>query len=116
MDRITLQIRRNCDNDSDVPPRENCLKLNVVDNTMKERHAMGLGVRKSAEIVSLDNETRLFGMGQLGEDDPSKLLRTVIYMVGLHCALRGGAEHNNLRRPGFDLQITIEKDDRGWRE
>ena len=86
---------------------------NMVDNTMKEHHAMGLGVRKSAEIVSLDNETRLFSMGQLGEDDPSKLLRTVIYMVGLHCALRGGAEHNNLRRPGFDPQITIEKDDRG---
>ena len=55
----------------------------------------------------------MFDKGILGEDNPSKLLETVIYMVGLHLALRGGVEHACLRRPGFDPQIIVEKDDHG---
>ena len=89
-----------------------CL-CNVVDNTMKERHAQGLGVRKSSEIISLDVENKLFESGILGESSPLQLLRTVIYMLGLHCALRGGIEHNNLRRPGCNSQISLETDKRG---
>ena len=89
-----------------------CLR-NVVDNTMKERHAQGLGVRKSSEIISLNHEDKLFQSGILGEESPLQLLRTVIYMLGMHCALRGGVEHNNLRRPGCDSQISIEFDKRG---
>ena len=49
----------------------------------------------------------------LGEDTAEKLLKTVIYMIGMHCALRGGAEHNKLQRPGFDSQLNVEFDDRG---
>ena len=86
---------------------------NVVDNTMKERHALGLGVRQSSEIISISHEERLFRSGVLGVDSPSQLLQTLIYVIGLHCALRGGAEQNNLRRPGCEPQIKIEKDDRG---
>ena len=86
---------------------------NVVDNTMKERHAMGLGVKKSACVISLEHENKLFESGQLGDDEPLKLLRTVMYMIGMHCALRGGVEHNNLRRPGFSPQINVEVDERG---
>ena len=85
---------------------------NVVDNTMKERTAMGLGVRKSASVISLDQENKMFDDGILGEDNPTKLLETVIYMLGLHLALRG-VEHSCLRRPGFDSQILIDRDDRG---
>ena len=70
---------------------------NVVDNTMKERHAMALGVCESAEIISLQNESKLFSDGVLGDDSVEKLLKTVIYMLGMHCALRGGIEHSKLR-------------------
>ena len=85
---------------------------NVVDNTMKERHAEGLGIRKSAEIISLRQENLLFESGALGEETPVQLVRTVIYMLGLHLALRGGIEHNKLRRPGFECQISVEMDDK----
>ena len=34
-------------------------------------------------------------------------------MLGLHCALCGGVEHSNLRRPGFNEQIKIEVDGGG---
>ena len=60
---------------------------NVVDNTMKERHAMGLGVKQSSEIISLSHEDILFGSNTLGESNPLQLLRTVIYVMGLHCVL-----------------------------
>ena len=86
---------------------------NVVDNTMKQRHSEGLGVRKSSDVISLKHEDQLFRVGVLGQSTPLQLLRTVIYMIGLHCALRGGVEHNKLRRPGCNSQLSLEFDDRG---
>ena len=86
---------------------------NVLDNTMKERHGSGLGVRKSSDIITLDHENKMFNQGVLGDENAEQLLRTVIYMVGLHCALRGGIEHSNLRRPGCNSQFSFEHDTRG---
>ena len=86
---------------------------NVVDNTMKERHCAGLGKRRSSDIISLDHENKLFNRGVLGDSSPEQLLKTVIYMVGMHCALRGGSEHSNLRRPECDSQITFDRDTSG---
>ena len=82
----------------------------VVDNTMKECHAAGLGVRKSSDIISLENEEKLFNKGLLGDESPMQLLKTMIYMMGMHCALRGGVEHSNLRWPGCSSQFNIERD------
>ena len=86
---------------------------NVVDNTMKERTVQGLDLRRSSEVISLSQEGLLFNSGALGDSEPLQLLHTVIYMMGLHLALRGGVEHNRLRRPGFEPQIVIGKDSRG---
>ena len=60
---------------------------NVLDNLMKQRTAMGLGVRQPSTIISLEHENKLFSSGALGESNPETLLRTVIYMLGLHLAL-----------------------------
>ena len=92
-------------------PNFQCLR-NVVDNTMKERTALGLGQRVSSEIISLDHEDKLFNSGCLGDSEPQQLLYTVIYMMGMHLALRGGVEHNRLRRPGFDPQVVVGRDSR----
>ena len=89
---------------------------NVVDNTMKERHAMGLGVRQPSSIISLAHEDKMFLCRALGEENPEQLLRTVIYMLGLHLALRGGVEHLRLRRPGFETQISTEVDNDSGQE
>ena len=53
---------------------------NVLDNTMKGRHSMGLGLCESAEIITIDYENKLFEDGILGEDSPLKLLCTIVYM------------------------------------
>ena len=86
---------------------------NVLDNVMKQRTASGLGVRVSSSVISLEQENVMFQNGILGGDNPKMLLNTVIYMMGLHFALRGGVEHSRLRRQGFDAQITVNVDDKG---
>ena len=60
---------------------------NVVDNTMKERHGMGLGVHRSSDVISLSHEESTFNQGILGDESAFQLLRTMVYMMGLHCAL-----------------------------
>ena len=80
---------------------------------MKERHAMGLGVRRSSDVISLSHEDKLFNQGILGDSSAFQLLRTMVYMMGLHRALRGGVEHSNLRRPGCNSQFNFEFDDSG---
>ena len=88
---------------------------NVLDNLMKQRTAEGLGVRVSSNVISLEMEIQLFDKNVLGEESPLQLLQTVIYMLGLHLALRGGVEHCHLRRPGFNCQIQVELDSNGKR-
>ena len=47
---------------------------NVLDNTMKERTAQGLGIRKSSSVISLFHEDKMFATGALGESEPDQLL------------------------------------------
>ena len=46
----------------------------------------------------------------LGEHSPSQLGDTVMFLLGINLALRGGDEQKRLRRPGFSPQITVSKD------
>ena len=88
---------------------------NVLDNTMKKRTASWLWVHQSASVISLEQEDLMFSKGILGDENSTQLLKTVIYLLGLHLALRSGVEHEILCRPGFNCQITIGYDDRGKR-
>ena len=51
----------------------------------------------------------------LGEDTPSKLRSTVLFLLGINLALRAVDEHYYLRRdmPTKSSQLTIEKDSKG---
>ncbi|CAG2247141.1 unnamed protein product [Mytilus edulis] len=71
----------------------------VLDAIMKERATEGLGAnaRKQADVISVDEETSLYDKGILGVDNPQQLLDTLLYLCGLHFALRGGTEHRRLR-------------------
>ncbi|CAC5422193.1 unnamed protein product [Mytilus coruscus] len=66
---------------------------------MKERANEGLGAntRKQADVISVDEETSLYDKGILGMDNPQQLLNTLLYLCGLHFALKGGTEHRRLR-------------------
>ncbi|XP_048239442.1 uncharacterized protein KIAA1958-like [Haliotis rufescens] len=81
---------------------------NVLDARMKSLAKQGIGIEKrQANVVSDDQEDILWEKGMLGEDTPQKLLDTLVYLIGLNCALRAGDEHRNLRvGPNSQFQIT----------
>ena len=86
---------------------------NTVDNIMKNRTRAGMGEVKKAGIISFAMEEILWAKGVLGEESPIQLLFTIFYLLGLHCALRGGVEQRQLRRPGFDSQFELIQDENG---
>ena len=84
----------------------------VLDKVMQERADRAIGtVRKQAEVISIEFENKLWENDILGEQNPDQLRNTVLYMLGVNCALRAGDEHYGLRRPGVDCnsQLTFEE-------
>ncbi len=64
----------------------------TLDNLMKERAAMGLGKRKSASPISVAQENLLWEKGVLSTAEPDQLRDTLLFLLGLHLALGGGAK------------------------
>ena len=85
----------------------------VVDAKMKELSSKGLGIdKKTADVITEDQEEVMWKKGILGTDTPQKLLDTLIYQLGLHFVLRAGQEHRNLR-VGKLSQINVVCDNNG---
>ncbi len=81
---------------------------NTLDNLMKERAWSRVGVEKKFDPITVENEEELWSQGMLGSDSPKQLRETVMYLVGLTFALRGGKEQRSLRCPLYDPQITVQ--------
>ena len=58
----------------------------------------------------LEAEEKMWNEGILDESNSKQLFKTIMYLVGLHCVLRGGEEHRNLWRPGHNSQFEISAD------
>ncbi len=85
---------------------------NTLDGLMKDRASAGLGIRrKQAQVITLDEEESMWNTGILGSSNPAQLLNTLIYLIGLNFALRGGQEHRNLRHN--NSQLTVLTDNNG---
>ena len=52
---------------------------------------------KHAEIISKNDEQRLWESGVMGVSDPRALQNAVLYAVGKMFCLRGGVEHRALK-------------------
>ena len=72
----------------------------VVDVTMKERSAQGLGRRRQAQILTEDQENILWESGYLGDSNPESLRNALVFVLGVNFALRGG-EYRDLRPSNF---------------
>ncbi len=83
----------------------------TVNNLMKERTSDRLSVSCSSSAISMSDEDKMWHEGVLGEDTPEKLRNTVMYLLGVCCALQGGQEHHKLRAPGFDPQVNVVVED-----
>ena len=80
-----------------------------LDAAMKVNTAAGVSLtKKQAKPVPLSTETRLWERQYLGRDNPRKLTRTLIYLIGVNCGLRGGKELRNLKW-GENAQLTLTR-------
>ena len=65
---------------------------------MRERSAAGIGAHcRRPKVISLDEENQPWSDKILGEENGKQLVETLLYLFGLHFALRGGKEHRRLR-------------------
>ena len=102
--------------------RSNSVAINIFDsldhdfaNLHKTLDTVCVGLRKDgigaavkhAPIITLEHEGLLWESGVLGFSCPRSLLRAVFYTVGLHCCLRGGNEHRELKCSQF-VRVPLE--------
>jgi hypothetical protein len=81
----------------------------TLDGELKRLRSLGLGVKKKqAEPISIEEENLLWERGLLGEGNPQALLDTVLFLCGIHFALRSGEEHRSLQLAQFELVIPKE--------
>ena len=86
----------------------------TLDNIMKERTSEGVGISvRRAEVLLFSDEDVLWSLGFLGTHNPQVLLNTVVYMLGISCALHDGKEHRQLRSPPNKSQFHFFYDDQG---
>ncbi|ESO94448.1 hypothetical protein LOTGIDRAFT_161138 [Lottia gigantea] len=77
---------------------------------MKELSRLGLGINtKKSEVITVEQEEILWSKGLLGESNPQQLLDTLLFLFGLHFALRAAQEHRNLRF-GMNTQLSVKYD------
>ncbi len=62
----------------------------TLDNLMKKRCAERLGGTLSSDPITFEQEEVLWEKGILGEQSPDQLRNTVLYLLGISFALRGG--------------------------
>ena len=96
---ITLVDKKGC----------NFRNLNSALNfQMKQRASAGVGIDvKQAKVISESDENYLWEHGFLGNGNPEILRNTLVWVLGLHFALRAGQEHRNLRMKNSQLSVAI---------
>ena len=89
----------------------------TLDAEMKRIQYSGLGShRKQAEIITVEEEQRLWQNGLLGDGTPRSLLDTMVYCCGLFFALRSGSEHRRLRHTPCQIQVVERDGERAYLE
>ena len=86
----------------------------TLDNVLKSRYLQGVGAKVwQAEVLTFSEEEILWSIGSLGMESPQVLLNTLVYLLGLHCALHAGKEHRSLRSIPYNSQFEFMKDSSG---
>ena len=85
---------------------------NTLDGLMQDRAKAGLGIRRrQAQIITQQEEDLMWEKGVLGTSDASRLLKTMVYMLGVNFALRAAQDHRNLRwSPNPQLQVLRDSE------
>ncbi|XP_022095871.1 zinc finger MYM-type protein 2-like [Acanthaster planci] len=82
---------------------------NTLDGLMKELAKAGFGIcHKRAKEITVKEDDSLWQKSVFGSYNPTQLLNTLVYLIGLNFTLRGGQEHRNLRWKSAQLQIQCD--------
>ena len=74
---------------------------------MKKRARAGIGVHtKKAPTISFEDEKLLCDRGIFDLKTGQGILNAIFFKIGIHFALRGGKEHQNLKISNFQLVNT----------
>ena len=82
----------------------------ALDAKMRDLTRRGIGLNKrKAQVITQSMEEELWDHGSLGSDDPQTLLNTLLFLLGIHFALRSREEHRHLRfGPNSQLKFGIK--------
>ena len=70
----------------------------ALENRYRQLHASAIGTnRKQVEIITRDEEEKLWQVQILSSESPKSLLRAVFYLNGVNFVLRGGNKHRSLK-------------------
>ena len=84
---------------------------NTLDREMRDRAKDGIGNDvKRADVISLEEEEILWEKGILGFHDQYSLFNSMLYLLGINFALRGGEDHRHLSWDNPQLKICRDKD------
>ena len=76
---------------------------------MKQLRSSGLGVHvKQAKPITAEEENLLWDKGILGDHSPQALVDTMLFLCGLHFALRSGDEHRSLQTSQFKVTSSTD--------
>ena len=81
----------------------------TLDNVMKQKVSEGVDLSVDlcqAKVLSFSDEDFLWLNGYLRNSNSEQLLNTVVFVLGLSCALRAGKEHRALHSMGFNSQLV----------
>lgn len=85
----------------------------TLDGLMKERSKQGMGLlQHQADVITVEMENVLWQRHLLGDDNTQTLLHTLVYLLGLHFALRAREEHRRLRHRPSQLSVKSDTDGR----
>ena len=74
----------------------------TLDNLFRQLHEKGVGRQvKHSEIISSEEEEKLWSSGQLGTETPRALQNAVFFYNGKNFCIRGGEEHRNIKLSQF---------------
>ena len=69
-----------------------------LDNRMKELSRNGnIQPRRKADVITLADENLMWERNVLGSSKPKQLVHTILYLFGVHFALRASVEDRSLR-------------------
>ena len=100
--RHMREINPNCPNFLDKKDVRFQQFHHSLDVHFNKLHSSGIGRQVNhAEVISKQEENKLWESGVLGDSDPKSLQNAVFYMVGKMLCLRGGVEHRSLKLSQF---------------